>query len=206
MGRLNMPWHEIDVRKFAEVNNLSKTKRALVCAQEFFRFVKRKDGRDEFIHPYRVAQILIFHGIYIDVALTAGLLHDVPENINYGLINDIFSGFGEEVGILVWLLTRRPGEDNSFYFARIGEDILAILVKMADRLHNLRNMTKNLGESSFFTKDRLIEQVEETWEYLVPMIAKAVKIGCQYIEEIIEIHEELLRSLADAEWSIINSD
>lgn len=204
-GRLNMPWHEIDVKRFAQINDFSKTEKALVCAEEYFRFVKRKDGRDEFIHPYRVAQILIFHGVCVDVALAGGLLHDIPENINYNLIEDIFVGFGEEVGMIVWLLTRREGEDERFYFARIGEDIITILVKMADRLHNLRNMTKNLGSSSFFTKDRLAKQVDETWEFIVPMIVRAIKIGCEYRKVIIEIHEELLRSLADAEWSIINS-
>ncbi|KKP57755.1 MAG: hypothetical protein UR60_C0033G0011 [Candidatus Moranbacteria bacterium GW2011_GWF2_34_56] len=203
-NRERMPWHDIDVEAFAMANNLPKTLRALICAREFFNLVKRKDGRDEFVHSYRVAQILIFHRIFSDDILAAGLLHDVPENINLGLLDNIREGFGENIELMVFILTRRENEDIRFYFARISEDSVTILAKLADRLHNLRNMTKNLGKDDFFTERRLSDQIEETWEYLVPMAVRAGEIDCQHREVIVEIHEELLRSLADAEWAMLN--
>jgi (p)ppGpp synthase/HD superfamily hydrolase len=201
--REKKPWHRINVWYFAKQNNLSKTFQSLICAQGFFSITKRKDGRQEFSHAYRVAQILIFHGVSKDEIIAGGIFHDLFENISFNLWTDIESGFGEEVALIVWLLSRRPNENERYYFARIGEDVITILVKLADRLHNLRNMTKNLGKSDFFTQERLKEQIEETWEFLVPMAVKAAEIGCQYQRSIIEIHEELLRSLADAEWRIL---
>jgi GTP pyrophosphokinase len=198
-----MPWHAVDVEKVALENELIKTMKALNCAREFFNLVKRKDGRDEFVHSYRVAQILIFHQILDDDILAAGLLHDVPENINLSLLDNINEGFGINVELIVFILTRIKNENIRFYFARISEDTVTILVKLADRLHNLRNMTKHLEENDFFTRKRLQKQIEETWEYLVPMAVRAAEIGCQYRRAIMEVHEELLRSLADAEFELL---
>jgi (p)ppGpp synthase/HD superfamily hydrolase len=202
--RENMPWHKIPVWKFAKENNSVKTNRALFWAREILRFTKRKDGRNEFIHAYRVAQILIFHGVRDDRIIAAGILHDVLENISFALLEEIDCAFEEQVALIVWILSRKKGEADKFYFAQIGEDVVTILVKLADRLHNLRNMDKNLGKGKFFTKKRLLGQVEETWEYIVPLAVRAAEIDCEYREMIVEIHEEILRSLADAEWAIAN--
>ncbi|MDX9913593.1 MAG: HD domain-containing protein [Candidatus Moranbacteria bacterium] len=198
--REKKPWHRVNVWQSAKEYNLPKTGQALEYAQKLFSKLTRKDGRREFIHAYRVAQILIYYGVREDEVIVAGIFHDLFENVTFDLWADIKRDFGEDVALMIWLLSCRPREDKRYYFARIGEDVATILVKLADRLHNLRNMTKNLGKVSFFTQARLLKQVEETWEYLVPMAVRAAVIGCQYREAIIEVHEELLRSLADAEW------
>lgn len=198
--REKKPWHRVNVWKSAKEYSLPKTAQALEYAQKLFSKLTRKDGRREFIHAYRVAQILIYHGVREDEVIVAGIFHDLFENVSFDLWADIKRDFGKDVALMIWLLSCRPKENKRFYFARIGEDVATILVKLADRLHNLRNMTKNLGKVSFFTQARLQKQVEETWEYLVPMAVRAAVIGCQYRRAIIEVHEELLRSLADAEW------
>ncbi|MEF3691928.1 MAG: hypothetical protein V3574_02660 [Candidatus Moraniibacteriota bacterium] len=204
ISREKRPWHSLPVFKTATRNNWRKTILALYCAKGWFFSVKRKDKRWEFVHAYRVVQILIFHGIRDDEILAAGALHDVLENISFLMEEKIECAFGREVSLAVWILSRQKGEDEKFYFSRIGEDLDTILVKLADRLHNLRNMTKNLGKGEFFTPERLIDQIEETWEYIVPLAIKASVIGCEYRKSIIDIHEEILRSLADAEWAISN--
>ncbi|MFZ2153947.1 MAG: HD domain-containing protein [Candidatus Moraniibacteriota bacterium] len=203
-NREKRPWHRLNVWYFSRQNGFSKTALALKEAQIFFSSIMRKDGRKEFSHAYRVAQILIFHGVLEDEIIAAGIFHDLFENISFELWGYLEEDYGEEVALIVWLLSRREGESERYYFARIGEDVITILVKIADRLHNLRNMTKNLGRSDFFTLERLIVQIEETWEYLIPMSVRAAAIGCQYKNSIEEMHEELLRSLADAQWAVDN--
>ena len=202
--RERKPWHSLPVFETATENNWRKTILALHCAKGWFFSVKRKDKRWEFVHAYRVAQILIFHGIKDDKILAVGALHDVLENISFLMEEKIECAFGKEVSLAVWILSRREGEDEKFYFSRIGEDLVTILVKLADRLHNLRNMTKNLGRGEFFTSERLVNQIEETWEYIVPLAIRAAEIGCEYRQIIIDIHEEIVRSLADAEWAVSN--
>ena len=203
-NREGMPWHKISVFKFARENNSEKTFLALQCVKDWFFSIKRKDGRWEFMHSYRVGQILIFHGVLDDDILAAIILHDVLENISPKLEEIIRCLFGERVALIVWVLSRRPDEDNKFYFARIWEDFDFIICKLGDRLHNLRNMKKNLGKTEFFTLERLQEQIDETWEYIVPLAVKAARISCKYRQVVVEIHEEILRSLADAEWAITN--
>ena len=198
------PWHRINVWQFATVNNLPKTLAMLYLIKGIFFRVIRKDGRQEFIHAYRVAQILIFHGVCDDDVLAAALSHDVFEEISFKLETCIEQGFGDKVALHVWILSHRDREDIVFYFARIGEDFDTILIKLADRLHNLRNMTKNLNRWEFFTRERLLNQIEETWEYVVPLAVRAAKITCIHREKIIEIHEEMLRSLADAEKALLD--
>lgn len=203
-NREKMPWHKIPVFKFAKENNLEKTILALQCVKDWFFSIKRKDERWEFIHPYRAAQILIFHGVVDDEILAATILHDTLENISFKLEETIECLFGERVILIVWVLSRRADEDNRFYFARIWEDFEFIICKLADRSHNLRNMTKNLGRTEFFTSERLEEQIDETWDYVVPLAVKAARVSCKYRQVVVEIHEEILRSLADAQWAIAN--
>lgn len=198
------PWHRINVWQFAATNNLSKTLSMLLLIRGLFFRVMRKDGRQEFIHAYRVAQILIFHGVCDDEVLAAALSHDVFEEISFKLWTCIEKGFGEKVALYTWILSHGPEESIAFHFARIGEDFDTILIKLADRLHNLRNMTKNLNKYDFFTRKRLLNQIEETWEYVVPLAVRAAEITCNHREKIIEIHEEMLRSLADAEWALLD--
>jgi (p)ppGpp synthase/HD superfamily hydrolase len=101
-NREKMPWHKIPVFKFAKENNLKKTMLALHCVKDWFFSIKRKDDRWEFIHPYRVAQILIFHEVVDDDILAATILHDTLENISFELEKSILCLFGERVALIVW--------------------------------------------------------------------------------------------------------
>lgn len=171
---------------------------ALHCAKGYYFLKKRKDKRGEFIHSYQVVQILIFHQIFNEKILVAAAFHDLYEEISFDLYEEIMGGYGEDIAMLVWILSRQEGISNDIYFKRIGENIFTILIKLADRLHNLRNMAKNLGKDEFFTSQRLKIQVEETWEFIIPMVERALKIESIYNEQLREMYLEILGAIIES--------
>lgn len=202
--REKMPWHDIDLMGAFSDFNLKKAPEALKCAGEYFESVPRQDGRDGLVHSIRVTQILVFHIIRAgevldDDLLSAALFHDVLEDISWEALGDITSSFGEDVGLMVWLMSRKEGSDAKYYFSKIGESKKATLVKLADRLHNLRNMTKNLGLSDFFSKERLYDQVTETKKFIFPLAKRAMGAHPECRKIIEDMYEELLYSVRDAE-------
>ncbi|MBO4541059.1 MAG: bifunctional (p)ppGpp synthetase/guanosine-3',5'-bis(diphosphate) 3'-pyrophosphohydrolase, partial [Bacilli bacterium] len=112
---------------------------------------KRKSGEEYIHHPIEVAYILaeLQSG---PATLAAGFLHDVVEDTD-ATIQDIEDGFGEEVAKIVDALTKIQrlklskrtesdfeAEDHRKIFLGMAKDVRVILVKLADRLHNLRTL------------------------------------------------------------------
>lgn len=114
----------------------------------------RKSGEPYIVHPLRVADILVDWGMDIDTVL-AGVLHDTLEDTG-ATIDDIESLFGRDVAFLVDGVTKvsqaRAGmRDISSYLPQtrdnlsklliaVGQDIRVIIIKLADRLHNLQTL------------------------------------------------------------------
>jgi GTP pyrophosphokinase len=109
----------------------------------------RVSGEPYVTHPLAAAQILADIGID-PVAVTAAILHDVPEDTEYSL-NDIEEKFGAEVARLVDGVTtlskfsnhtheQRQAENIRKMFLAMAEDIRVVLIKLADRLHNMRTL------------------------------------------------------------------
>jgi GTP pyrophosphokinase len=109
----------------------------------------RATGEPYVIHPIASAQILAELGID-PVAIEAALLHDVPEDTEYGL-TDIEERFGAEVAHLVDGVTKlsrfsthsheqQQAENIRKMLLAMAEDIRVVLIKLADRLHNMRTL------------------------------------------------------------------
>ncbi len=109
----------------------------------------RASGEPYVTHPIASAQILAELGID-PVAVEAALLHDVPEDTEYSL-TDIEDGFGPEVARLVDGVTKlskfsththeqQQAENIRKMFLAMAEDIRVVLIKLADRLHNMRTL------------------------------------------------------------------
>src|SRR5690606_15613140 len=114
----------------------------------------RKSGEAYIIHPIEVAGILIDWGMDADAVL-AGLLHDTVEDTDTTL-EEIEKLFGRDVAFLVDGVTKvsqaRAGmRDLSSYLPQtkdnlsklliaVGQDVRVIIIKLADRLHNLRTL------------------------------------------------------------------
>jgi len=109
----------------------------------------RASGEPYVTHPIAVSQILADLGID-PIAITAGLLHDVPEDTEFSLA-EVEDRFGPEVAHLVDGVTKlsrfsthsheqRQAENIRKMFLAMADDIRVVLIKLADRLHNMRTL------------------------------------------------------------------
>jgi GTP pyrophosphokinase len=108
----------------------------------------RKSGEAYINHPLETAIILAKMGLDQD-SIIAALLHDIPEDTNYSLI-DVEKNFGKEVaklvagvsklGIIKYRGMEKYAENLRRMFISMAQDIRIILIKMADRLHNLKTL------------------------------------------------------------------
>lgn len=159
-------------------NDLDMIRKAYMLAFEKHFGVKRKSGEDYIIHPLNVAYILT--EIYADAkTIQAALLHDVVEDTDV-TIEEIEEMFGSEVALLVDGVTKinrlNFQGDNEAMIANhrkilvgLTEDVRVIIVKLADRLHNMRTIWV-LPEK----KQKL--KAKETLDILTP-IAHRLGIG-----------------------------
>lgn len=148
-------------------DELEGIRRAFELAREAHKEQKRKTGEPYILHPIAVATIAA-EELHLEAnAVMAAFLHDVVEdNKNYS-IADIKERFGEDVAFLVRVVTKQKKEkydesqqvDNYRQILNSVEyDIRALLVKLADRLHNMRTLSsmrpdkqmKIAGETDYF--------------------------------------------------------
>ena len=146
---------------------------------------KRISGEDYYYHPFNVAKIVISLGMDSQ-SIAASLLHDVVEDTEYSL-EYIKSEFGAEVALLVDGVTKigklnfstkeqQQAESLRKMLIAMGQDIRVIIIKLADRLHNMR------------TIDAMREQKQrdisvETLEIYAPI---AHRLGIRPVKEELE--------------------
>jgi GTP pyrophosphokinase len=137
------------VREHYPQADLTPVQRAFDLAVEAHAGQLRATGEPYVTHPVASAQITAELGIDPD-AVTAALLHDVPEDTEYGL-QDIEERFGAEVAHLVDGVTKlsrfsthsheeQQAENIRKMLLAMAEDIRVVLIKLADRLHNMRTL------------------------------------------------------------------
>lgn len=146
-------------------------KRAYEYAKENHGDQCRKSGEPYMIHPVNVAYILSELGMD-DETLCAALLHDVVEDTPK-THEDLIKDFGESIAEMVAGVTKLGTlrytskeevqvENYRKMFLAMGKDIRVILIKLADRLHNMRTL-------KYLTRDRQIANAEETQDLYAPL-------------------------------------
>lgn len=131
----------------------------------------RSSGEPYIIHPLEVAQILMEMGLDID-AVAAGLLHDVVEDTGVS-VEELTILFGAEVAGLVDGVTKlgkiayktkveQQAENLRKMFLAMAKDIRVIIIKLADRLHNLRTL-------EYVDEEKQREKAYETLEIYAPL-------------------------------------
>ncbi len=162
-------------------NDLTLLKHAYDYARKAHENQKRASGEEYFIHPCTVAGILVDLGL--DAAtVAAAFLHDVIEDtpVSEG---DIKKEFGEEVLELVVGVTKlekieftskeeEQAENFRKIFVAMAKDIRVIIIKLADRLHNMRSL-------NFLSTDRQQRMARETLDIYAPL---ADRLGISQIK------------------------
>lgn len=159
------------MKKNNKKSDLKLIKRAYDFAKEKHGDQLRKSGEPYIIHPVQVAYILA--GLELDDAtICAALLHDVAEDTEV-TIKDIAREFSTEIAEMVDGVTKlgnlkytsaeeQQVENYRKMFFAMGKDIRVILIKLADRLHNMRTL-------KFLKRDRQIAISKETQDLYAPL-------------------------------------
>ncbi|MCI6011784.1 MAG: bifunctional (p)ppGpp synthetase/guanosine-3',5'-bis(diphosphate) 3'-pyrophosphohydrolase [Firmicutes bacterium] len=148
--------------------------RAFDKAQSLHDGQLRKSGEPYFVHPINVALILAQLGMD-DATIVGGLLHDVVEDTEYTR-EELVEDFGEEIALLVDGVTKLgsikfeskeelQAENFRKMFLAMSKDIRVLIIKLADRLHNMRTM-------QYMSPAKQVEKSKETLEIYAPLASR----------------------------------
>ncbi len=168
---------------FYNLTQLAELSLAIDFASDKHKGQKRKSGEPYIIHPIAVAGILVEWGMDIDTVI-AGVLHDTLED-TATTFDEIETDFGRDVAFLVEGVSKvsqaRSGmRDLSSYLPvtkhnltklliAVGQDIRVIIIKLADRLHNMQTLRHH-------KPDKRLKIARETLEVFAP-IADRLNMG-----------------------------
>ena len=161
------------VRKYHPSTDITMIQKAYEVASDAHKDQKRKSGEPYIIHPLCVAIILA--DLELDKeTIVAGLLHDVVED-TWMTTEEVEKEFGAEVALLVDGVTklttvellmqikwRLQAENLRKMFLAMAKDIRVILIKLADRLHNMRTM-------QYMRPEKQKEKARETMDIYAPI-------------------------------------
>lgn len=163
--------------------DMAKIEKAYIFATESHKGQYRKSGEEYIIHPIEVSIILA--GLKMDTdTIVAGLLHDVVEDTLITLA-DIEYEFGSDVALLVDGVTKlrnlpktkgKQIENIRKMVVAMSKDIRVVIIKLADRLHNMRTI-------QFQSNEKQIEKAKECIEIFAPI---AHRIGMSKIKSELE--------------------
>ena len=160
------------IQKYHPKDDLSLVTRAYQFACEAHKDQKRKSGEPYIIHPVCVASILA--DLMLDsTTVAAGFLHDCVEDNKDVTVETIEAQFGPEVALLVDGVTKlkrldftsredQQAESLRKMFLAMAKDIRVVLIKLADRLHNMRTL-------KYQSPDRQVAIARETLDVYAPL-------------------------------------
>ena len=180
---------------------LEGIKKAYELAAEMHEGQLRKSGEPYLIHPVEVAKILAGLGMD-EQTIIAGLLHDVVEDTEY-TEEQLKQDFGEEVTLLVDGVTKlgnlifetkedAQAENLRKMFLAMSKDIRVLIIKLADRLHNMRTI-------NYMSPEKIAEKSKETLEIYAPLANRLGMFAIKFeLEDIAlkQLHPDFYKELA----------
>ncbi|MBV9558512.1 MAG: bifunctional (p)ppGpp synthetase/guanosine-3',5'-bis(diphosphate) 3'-pyrophosphohydrolase, partial [Pseudolabrys sp.] len=190
------------VRRYNPNTNEALLNRAYVYAMKAHGEQKRASGDPYFSHPIEVAAILTDLKLD-DATIAAALLHDTIED-TAATRTEIDSLFGRDIGVLVEGLTKlkkldlvtkeaKQAENLRKLLLAIADDVRVLLVKLADRLHNMRTL-------HFMPPASRRRVAEETLEIYAPL---AGRMGMQEMRE--ELEDLSFRELNPDAYQVVGA-
>jgi GTP diphosphokinase / guanosine-3',5'-bis(diphosphate) 3'-diphosphatase len=173
------------VRNYNPKTNAELIRRAYDYGQKMHEGQKRHSGEDYFTHPVAVAAILTEQRLD-DATIITALLHDTIEDTK-STYSEIESQFGEEIAELVDGVTKltnlqlsssetKQSENFRKLFMAMSKDLRVILVKLGDRLHNMRTIRS-------MPANKQAQKARETMDIFAPL---AGRMGMQWMREELE--------------------
>lgn len=163
------------IAKYLDEKDLQLVEKAYLIASRYHEGQKRKSGEDYIIHPLCVAMILA--NLHMDAdTIVAGILHDAVEDTEYTL-EQVKEDFSEHIALLVEGVTKltelnlandkveKQAENLRHMFIAMSKDIRVIIIKLADRLHNLKTL-------EYQNKEKQEEKAKETIEIYSPLAGR----------------------------------
>lgn len=161
-------------------------KKAFNLAAEAHKDMRRKSGEPYIFHPIEVARIVALEIGLGTTSIVSALLHDVVEDTDYTL-NDIKTQFGDTVSKIIDGLTKIEeifdntsstiqAENFKKILLTLSDDIRVILIKLADRLHNMRTL-------GAMPKEKQLKIASETLFLYAPL---ALRLGLYSVKEELE--------------------
>ena len=168
-----------------ENSKLDKINEAYLYAKEKHKGKKRKSGEEFIEHPLNVAKILSDINVD-DTAIIAALVHETVSESD-ATIPELRELFGNEVAVIVDSLTKinklklnDNSESSSLYLRKVlvgmSEDVRVLIIKLADRLHNMRTL-------SYLPFEKQKQKAMETMNVLIPI---AHRLGINSIKSELE--------------------
>lgn len=193
-------------KPFLKDDDAKQIKAAFLLSAEAHKDMRRKSGEPYIYHPLAVAQICVEEIGLGTTSIISALLHDVVEDTNFTL-EDIEKRFGKKIASIIDGLTKIAGtfeygtsqqaENFRKMLLTLSDDIRVILIKLADRLHNMRTLTS-------MAKEKQLKIASETIYLYAPLAHRlglnAIKteledLGLKYTEP--ESYKEISNKLME---------
>ena len=184
------------VKTIATTKGLTQTVEVLPYARERHKGQFRKgNGQIPYIyHPLLMACHALSLGLEDDNLISAVLLHDVCEDCGVSVedlpVNDV-------VKEAVRLVTKDKSKDTYDYYQEISENAIATMVKLLDRCNNVSGM------SAAFSKEKLVKYINETEEYVYPLLQTAKTRYSEYSNQVFLIKYHMTSVVTSLKYQLI---
>ena len=189
------------VRFTAQAKNMSQTLKALKQMEQYHEGQTR-NGKDKIPyihHPLMMACHALAMNLDDDDLIATILLHDVVEDCGAKVDDlDVSDAVRKAVSLVSFheIEGMTKAEAKAQYFAHIREDRIAAMVKIIDRCNNVSTM------ATAFSKDRMIRYIDETEQYILPMIDHVKHTSEEYYDAVFLLNYQI-RSLLETQKRLL---